>query len=207
MPDPQGGLEFLTHATTLSAPFFKARPASLPQHLPSVTMMAVVILPSSIPLNASRGFSQALVPYLESLIASYSGDNSGDRIEALNRATIVNKGELAPKHQWLQERVDAWRASTTKPTTSSHGNLKAKRVLMFGSGMVAGPAVDKLAERSDVRLVIGGLFIFSVLYHAFLNFRSQLATPAWRWRSFVAIITMYSTVKLIWANMPMSRGL
>ncbi len=68
---------------------------------------------------------------------------------------------------------------------------------MFGSGMVAGPAVDKLAERSDVRLVIGGLFIFSVLYHAFLNFRSQLATPAWRWRSFVAIITMYSTVKLI----------
>ncbi|SJL06912.1 uncharacterized protein ARMOST_10254 [Armillaria ostoyae] len=152
--DPEGGLEFLTHATTLSAPFFKARPTSLPQHLPSVTMMAVDILPSSIPLDASRGFSRALVPYLESLIASYSGDNSGDRIEALNRATIVNKGELAPKHQWLQERVDAWRASTTKSTTSSHGNLKAKRVLMFGSGMVAGPAVDKLAERSDVRLVI-----------------------------------------------------
>ncbi|KAK0502500.1 Saccharopine dehydrogenase-domain-containing protein [Armillaria luteobubalina] len=152
--DPEGGLEFLTHATTLSAPFFKARPVSLPKHLPAVTMMAVDILPSSIPLDASRGFSRALVPYLESLITSYSGDNSGDRIEALNRATIVNNGELGPKHQWLQERVDAWRASTTKPTTSSHGSLKAKRVLMFGSGMVAGPAVDKLAERSDVRLVI-----------------------------------------------------
>ncbi|KAK0445000.1 Saccharopine dehydrogenase-domain-containing protein [Desarmillaria tabescens] len=152
--DPEGGLQFLTHATTLSAPSFKARPASLPQHLPSVTMMAVDILPSSIPLDASRGFSRALVPYLEALIASYKGDTSGDRIEALNRATIANKGELAPQHQWLQERVDAWRASTTRSTTSSHGHLKAKHVLMFGSGMVAGPTVDKLAERSDVRLVI-----------------------------------------------------
>jgi alpha-aminoadipic semialdehyde synthase len=37
----KGGLEFLTHASTLSEPFYTARPATIPPHLPGVQMMAV----------------------------------------------------------------------------------------------------------------------------------------------------------------------
>jgi alpha-aminoadipic semialdehyde synthase len=77
------------------------------------------------------------------------------------------------KHEWLREKVDAWRKeqSTTssstftpdtstppdskKPSKHDQGLLRTKRVLLLGSGMVAGPAVEKIAERSDVKLVVG----------------------------------------------------
>ncbi|KAJ7505433.1 Saccharopine dehydrogenase-domain-containing protein [Mycena galericulata] len=171
--DPGGGLEFLPRSSTLSAPFYKTRPSALPDYLPSIQMMAVDILPASIPFEASQHFSTALLPYLESLIASYQTGQSAPLGPALDKATIVAGGQLAEKHRWLQHSVDKFRAEgpvepgiATPPTATievtsddgvvigSMGVLRKKKVLLLGSGMVAGPAVEEIARREDVQLLI-----------------------------------------------------
>ncbi|KAJ6557367.1 Saccharopine dehydrogenase-domain-containing protein [Mycena vulgaris] len=169
--DPGGGLEFLPRSSTLSSPFYKTRPSALPDYLPSIQMMAVDILPASIPLDASEHFSAALVPYLDTLIQHYRTGKWGALGSALDRATIATNGRLVEKHRWLQESVDKFRAEgpvvvAAAPTAhvevtsdggvviGSMGILRKKKVLLLGSGMVAGPTVDEIARREDVQLLI-----------------------------------------------------
>lgn len=150
--DVQGGLEFLTHCTTLCDPFYTSRPENLPSHLPGVQMMAVDILPTALPIDASIHFSNVLVPYLESLIAGYKGSDQGKLKGALDRATVAQEGQLLEKHAWLGEKVEAWRGSKIeKPQTTT----KKQRILMLGSGMVAGPAISEICKRGDIELVVG----------------------------------------------------
>ena len=88
--------------------------------------------------------------------------------EALERATIVKDGRLMGQHHWLGPRVDAWRATaqsedvpTLNPVTGgrvvNRGRQvgRRKRVLLLGSGLVAGPAVELFTARSDLQLYIG----------------------------------------------------
>ncbi|KAF8646029.1 hypothetical protein AX16_007454 [Volvariella volvacea WC 439] len=163
--DIEGGLEFMDRATTLSTPFYTAHPDTLPAHLPSVQVMSVDILPASIPLDASKHFSKALKPYLNSLIDSYTvGSSTGEASRAIDRATIARHGKLLEKHQWLQPAVDKFYGISTQqatlapsPTESpakTSGAPPKKRILMLGSGMVAGPAVEEIASRSDLELLI-----------------------------------------------------
>jgi alpha-aminoadipic semialdehyde synthase len=100
----------------------------------------------------------------------------GEDAEASNsvkRATIASNGQLQPGRESLAEKVEAWRSSQRsrmedeRPTpdisSGSSGNdgkmrrtmERKKRVLVLGSGMVAGPAVDELAARPDVELIVG----------------------------------------------------
>lgn len=135
--------------------------------------MAVDILPASIPLDASEHFSNALFPYLENLIEHYQTGRAGVLDPALEKATIASGGRLAEKHRWLQDSIDKFRIegpTTTVaplPTDSvevtspdevvigSMGVLRKKKVLLLGSGMVAGPAVEEIARREDVQLLVG----------------------------------------------------
>lgn len=116
--------------------------------------MSVDILPSELPLDSSKYFSSMLLPYLETLIRMEQGKPLGeqDKVNAaiLERGTIVKKGKLAPKHEWLQEHLD-------KLNVASNANMPKpkKRILILGSGMVAGPTVDEISKRRDVELVIG----------------------------------------------------
>ncbi|KAF7314386.1 hypothetical protein MKEN_00911300 [Mycena kentingensis (nom. inval.)] len=123
--DPEGGLQFLTRSSTLSEPFYKTRPDTLPKDLPSVQMMAVDILPAAIPYDASQHFSRALAPYLDSLIDHYqTGAPLGP---ALERATIASEGRLAEKHEWLwAENLSPHRqaASLAGPTQQTGAGLK-----------------------------------------------------------------------------------
>ena len=164
----------MTKATTLSAPFYKTRPTCLPAEYPPVQIMSVDILPTSIPLDASQHFSQSLLPYLESLIETFDGSKSGEYTKALERATIAKEGKLAEKHEWLQSAVNAYhaKAATTQTVGRSTETIAStprakpeatavpqilrnrKKILMLGSGMVAGPAVNTIAKRGDVELVI-----------------------------------------------------
>lgn len=172
----QGGLQFLTRSSTLSLPFYKTRPTTLPASLPDVQLMAVDILPASLPFDASNHFSEVLLPYLTSLINSYNSEEfeckeDQDRDEytrALCRATIASGGKLARKHEWLQDSVDKYQAEllnsrsplvgsqNAKATPVSNNTvLRRKNLLMLGSGMVADPAVEEILKRPDVQLVIG----------------------------------------------------
>jgi alpha-aminoadipic semialdehyde synthase len=63
-------------------------------------MMAVDILPTSLPLDASTHFSSVLQPYLSALVREYKGMEPRDDDEArlraaLARATIAQGGKLA----------------------------------------------------------------------------------------------------------------
>lgn len=148
----QGGLEFMSRASTISEPFFKHRPLTLPAHLPSIQIMSVDILPSSLPLDASEHFCQVLMPYLKAVIQEYRGQSvEKEYSEALKTATVAKDGQLQGIHAWLEEPLDKWRRSAAK----LEGPKRKKKVLMLGSGMVAGPAVQELCKRSDVELVVG----------------------------------------------------
>ncbi|KAF9039350.1 Saccharopine dehydrogenase-domain-containing protein [Panaeolus papilionaceus] len=178
--DVEGGLQFLTKATTISSPFYKVRTNDLSPELPAVQMMSVDILPASIPLDASKHFSSALGPYLKGLIDCQLNPGTAEYPEALARARIATGGFLTAKHKWLQPAVDeVYNASaqssaagvkpreeqkekprveeqrSVKPEVASRLPEKKHKILMLGSGMVAGPAVDLLAGSSDVQLVIG----------------------------------------------------
>ncbi|KAF5338828.1 hypothetical protein D9758_012081 [Tetrapyrgos nigripes] len=169
--DPEGGLEFLERSSTLSDPFYKVK---VQEGLPEVQMMAVDILPTSIPLDASVHFSDGVMRYLEGVLDRYDPSRwnaQSDEEGELRRATIAQGGKLMDKHEWLGKKVDAWRNEqpspatftppagipqdpSRKPSGQDQGVLRTKRVLLLGSGMVAGPAVEKMAERSDVKLVV-----------------------------------------------------
>jgi alpha-aminoadipic semialdehyde synthase len=134
--------------------------------------MSVDILPSELPLDASRHFSNALMPYLRSLIRQEQdnvSDSDKDRLDALNRATIARHGSLTKAHEWLYTPLKALSANAastkssggsaaeTSPASTKlpNGVKPKKKILLLGSGMVAKPAVDEFLKRSDVHLVVG----------------------------------------------------
>ena len=160
----QGGLQFLSQYTTLCSPTFVARPATLPTHLPSVTMMAVDILPTALPLEASQHFSTKFLPYLRSILSTYTGKDATSEEarlarRALERATVASEGELRLEWEWLRKPLVVWKDSVSPSSKGGKGKEAGvptkKNVLKLGSGMVAPPAVRELCSRSDVRLVVG----------------------------------------------------
>ena len=152
--DIGGGLEFVSRATTIDAPSFD---------VDGVTVVAVDILPASLPRDASVHFSERLLRYVRSVVNDYKGANDEDveASNALKRATIASHGRLEKRHEWLAPKVEAWRATQesrrvdTSGIGGSGGYVAKKRVLVLGSGMVAGPAVDQLAGRPDIELIVG----------------------------------------------------
>lgn len=163
--DVGGGLEFMNKSTTISSPFFKVKGLSL-EH-PPVQIMSVDILPASIPLDASMHFSGALMPYVQQHLDWCTTPNA-TYPDSLAAATIAVNGQLTRNHKWLY-RLMASSVRTqvpepdpvpsdapfeeTLPLTSTA--QPRKKILMLGSGMVAQPAVDMIARREDVELIIG----------------------------------------------------
>ncbi|KAJ3859108.1 Saccharopine dehydrogenase-domain-containing protein [Lentinula novae-zelandiae] len=123
--DPYGGLEFVTHATTLGKPFYKmehissssngSSPAFTSQTLLKhpVYVQSVDILPASLPVDASEHFSNGLKKYLWGVVRQYASgveavnvasqetreaetrDEVKEVEDALQRATIASRGRLA----------------------------------------------------------------------------------------------------------------
>lgn len=124
-------------------------------------MMAVDILPTALPLEASTHFSDVLAPYLRTLIGEYRGapevdEGSHRRRMALERATVARGGVLSKDFEWLNEPLGTWAASTAGEAAQKVVvPPRKKKVLMLGSGMVAGPAIEAICKRQDVELVVG----------------------------------------------------
>jgi alpha-aminoadipic semialdehyde synthase len=103
------------------------------------------------------------MPYVRHLLGltQPNPDLVGPIEASLDRATIVTSGKLKGEYKWLQKPVDDWRKTHPRGTFPSSpgvqsGALKErKRILLLGSGLVAGPAVEVLAARQDVTLCIG----------------------------------------------------
>lgn len=154
----QGNLEFVDRHTKIDAPHFVGPGGML--------MSAIDILPTElgsffvlsqfgtrltcVAADASKYFSSRILPYVRNLISPNPSSQGVDH--SLRRATIVQSGVLSTEHEWLQPRVDAVRA--TKSSSSSTRPTR-KKVLLLGSGLVAGPAVEVFAASSDLQLTIG----------------------------------------------------
>jgi alpha-aminoadipic semialdehyde synthase len=157
--DIGGGLEFVSRATTIDSPSYDVN---------GVTVVAVDILPASLPRDASVHFSEKLLRYVRSVVNDYKGIKGEDAeaSDSVKRATIASEGRLKQGREWLAEKVEAWRTSqgsrseskhTASGTSSENRRVVERkwRVLVLGSGMVAGPAVDELAARPDVEVIVG----------------------------------------------------
>jgi alpha-aminoadipic semialdehyde synthase len=104
-------------------------------------------------VDASSHFSNSLLPYVTRALEDADGKAArNDEIDAtLKRARIVDNGVLQAKHDWLDKNVRNWR---TSHKFNPDGLPLPKKILLLGSGLVAGPAVDVFVKRPDVRLVI-----------------------------------------------------
>lgn len=121
---------------------------------PNTTQISSIeILPSQLPLDASRHFSSALLPYIHSLILDPRSKSQTPIAQALRRATIVENGALTEAHVGLSSLLDRRSSTTASP--------KRKQVLILGSGLVAGPAVDVIAARKDVDLIVASNSLLS----------------------------------------------
>ena len=133
-------------------------------------IISVDILLTSLPLDASTHFSNVLKPYLRALINRHGGRGVGAEREdedALSRATFTSEGKLPDKHSWLLDLVEKWRSASASSTaawrpdgieaisTTAAGDFIHTKVLMLGSGMVAGPAFEEISKRADDEPVVG----------------------------------------------------
>ena len=146
--DIGGGLEFVSRPTTIDSPSYDVN---------GVTVVAVDILPASLPRDASVHFSDKLLRYVRSVVNDYKGikGEGAEASDSVKRATIASEGRLQQGREWLAEKVEAWRSSQGLQSENKRVVERKKRVLVLGSGMVAGPAVDELAARADVEVIVG----------------------------------------------------
>jgi alpha-aminoadipic semialdehyde synthase len=71
-------------------------------------ILAVDILPSELPREASEAFSEVLTPFLRPLAAADFSQRFESLAlpEALRRAVITHRGELTPDYRYLQAHLD-----------------------------------------------------------------------------------------------------
>jgi saccharopine dehydrogenase (NAD+, L-lysine forming) len=74
-----------------------------------VVVMAVDILPSELPRDASEYFSQVLLPYVPALASADYTVSFADLVlpAEIKRAVIAHRGELTPSYQYLQQHLQA----------------------------------------------------------------------------------------------------
>ncbi len=107
--DPDGSIECTHKGTAIEDPVFVYDPA---RDLPTmgftghgILVMAVDILPSELPLDASMSFADALYPFIVPIAAAdYSVDFKDLELPAaIKRALILHQGKLTPDYEYISE--------------------------------------------------------------------------------------------------------
>lgn len=109
--DLDGAVECTYKATEPGAPNYVYEPAG-DRHVEGVAgrgpvIMAVDILPSELPREASETFSEALTPFVRSIAEADFGAAPGelDLPDAIRKALIVHRGELTEEYRYLADHV------------------------------------------------------------------------------------------------------
>ncbi len=109
--DPDGSVEATVKGTYIEDPVFVYDPftAKIKSGFDGkgLQIMAVDILPSELPREASTAFSDALLPFLPEIIqADYSQSFTDLKIPApIKRAMILHHGQLTPDYKYLEEYI------------------------------------------------------------------------------------------------------
>ena len=105
--DPNGGIEATHKGTEIENPIFVYDPVNDTPNFgykgDGVLIMAVDILPSELPREASISFSDALMPFIESISAcDYNADFEDIALpEPIKRALILHNGEFTPDYRYI----------------------------------------------------------------------------------------------------------
>ncbi len=107
--DPDGSVECTHKGTAIEDPVFvydpqTGRPAmGFKGH--GILVMAVDILPSELPRDASMAFSDALFPFIQPIAtADYSASFEDLKLPAaIKRALILHKGQLTPDYEYIRK--------------------------------------------------------------------------------------------------------
>lgn len=109
--DIHGSIECTETATPIEDPVFVYDPAKDSWQMGfegnGIAVMAVDILPSELPREASIHFSESLKPFLKR-IAEADFSNSFEQLnlpEEIKKAVIVHKGTLTPNYQYLKSSI------------------------------------------------------------------------------------------------------
>jgi alpha-aminoadipic semialdehyde synthase len=107
--DPDGSIECTHKGTEIEDPVFVYDPATGKPESGfdgnGVLVMAVDILPSELPKEASEAFSNALNPYLKEIVTcDYNQEFDALTLPApIKRAMILHKGKLTPDFEYIKE--------------------------------------------------------------------------------------------------------
>ncbi|KAH6597557.1 hypothetical protein BASA61_003126 [Batrachochytrium salamandrivorans] len=145
--DINGPFEFMSYSSTIDTPTFMYDPVNKSTHHSvegrGIQIMSIDNLPTELPLEASEYFSTALVPFISEL-AKGNADHP-----VIQRAAITTtKGELVDKYKHLKSSLPMHGHSGSAKVTGS------KKVLLLGSGFVAGPLVDYLLRTPGTHVTI-----------------------------------------------------
>ncbi|KAI9496686.1 Saccharopine dehydrogenase-domain-containing protein [Zychaea mexicana] len=148
--DTRGAFECLSHSTNIEDGFYYYDAINGAEHKDvekdGIQIMGIDILPAELASDSSKHFSSVLYPHIKDLIHP-KAESLINLPPMLAHATIADNGQLVGAHSSLE--------SLLPQTNSGHGGSSSKRtVLLLGSGMVAGPLVQRLTQRSDVRVVV-----------------------------------------------------
>lgn len=122
--DPEGSIEITHNGTEIEDPLFVYNPDTLSSTMghegKGILVMAVHILPSELPREASQKFSDALIHYIKPIIDCDFDDNYSDLIlpKPIKKALILHKGELTPPYKYLDTYLSKNHEITLKETTS-----------------------------------------------------------------------------------------
>ncbi|OAJ37405.1 saccharopine dehydrogenase [Batrachochytrium dendrobatidis JEL423] len=145
--DINGPFEFMSEASTIDAPTFMYDPISKSTHHNAegrgIQIMSIDNLPTELPLESSEYFSKSLIPFVSELA---KGNTEHPVIQRASITTL--NGDLVDRHQHLLNHL---------PEHGHTGSVKisgTKRVLLLGSGFVAGPLVDYLLRTPGTHVTI-----------------------------------------------------
>lgn len=110
--DPDGSIEITHKGTEIEDPLFVYNPETRQQTMgysgQGLLVMAVHILPSELPREASASFSNALIHYLKPIV-DCDFDESFTELalpKPVKKALILHNGNLTPDYLYLKDYID-----------------------------------------------------------------------------------------------------
>ncbi|NQU34484.1 MAG: hypothetical protein HQ521_14730 [Bacteroidetes bacterium] len=109
--DPDGSIECTHKGTEIEDPVFVYNPLTRKPTMgfkgDGILVMAVDILPSELPREASQTFSDALVGFIPEIVATdFNVPFEELKLPSpIKRALILHKGELTPEYQYLSQYI------------------------------------------------------------------------------------------------------
>ncbi|PAA51005.1 hypothetical protein BOX15_Mlig019791g2 [Macrostomum lignano] len=156
--DPGGSIEFMKEITTIDKPFclYDAEQNMSYDHFsgPGVIICAVDNMPAQMPRESTEFFGSLLMPYVYDIMSS-DAKQPFDKWEAdpiVKNAVITSNGSLTPNFEYIAELRDAKRKQSAGRARSRQA--VKHRLLVLGSGHVAGPLVEYLQRDASLQITI-----------------------------------------------------